>query len=118
MTGIEAEMIGRRLALHLRKNHFEGCHIILDYEEKKLLNGGGAPKAIAELNLPLRHVNFLEKAGYVYIDDMVGMDVFSLEKDLSYIGPKGAVLIGKVVSDALRELRAEETKTVGGETNG
>ncbi len=111
MTGHEADVIGRRLALHLRKNHFDGCHIILDYEEQKL-SDDEPPKAIAELDLPLRIINFLEGAGYVYIDELRGISVFDLEKSISYLGCAGATLVGKVVSDAFRKIRKSESAAI------
>lgn len=102
MTGHEADVIGRRLALHLRKNHFEGCHHILDYEEKKL-SDVGPPTAVAELRIPLRLINVLEAHGYVYVVDMSHTDVFQLERIFG-VGFKHTMLIARAVSDALREM--------------
>lgn len=107
MTGIEADIIGRRIALHLRRNHWEGCHNILDYEEQKLLSAEPVV-AIAELKIPLRMVNLLESHEYIYLTDMLDTNVFQLEKILG-LGPLHTIVIARAVSDAFRKVREDES---------
>ncbi len=112
MTGYEAEVIGRRLALHLRKNHFEGCRDILNYEERKLSETGPST-TIAELRIPLMLINILENNGYVYLSDMAYTNVFQLCRDLPRVRASSTTLICRVVSDAFRDLRANGDNDAG-----
>ena len=79
MTGPEADQLGARLALHLRKNEFVVCHHILDSKEEqcKVAEPYHAP-AIAELDLDLRYINMLEKAGFIYAADLDHIDIHKL----------------------------------------
>lgn len=103
MMGRDADRIGRRLALHLRKNHFEGCHNILDQLEKDLLDVKPLT-AVAELRISLRLINLLESNGYIYLKDMEHTNVFQLNRDLFGLGFSETRVVGKAVSDAFREI--------------
>lgn len=109
MTGPEAEVLCRRLGIHLRKNNFEACRDILDQEEKDMaldVRGLNRPEALAELDLDLRTVNLLERAGYLYLEDMRGISVFRLERELRGAGYPTIRKIGSIVSEAFRKDRA------------
>lgn len=101
MTSNEAEAVGRRIALHLRKNNFMACHDILVTEEQQL----SSPEqitAIAELPIPLGCVNFLEGAGYIYLADLVGVDVTELE--IKELGP----ISKNIIKKALQRWKADK----------
>lgn len=103
MTGIEAENIGRRLALHLRKNNFDACHDILNGTETVMKESKGS-LAIAELPLELRTVNLLEKAGYLYVEDMRSVDFKRLVEEVTNMGKLTAAVIEEVVTKALQRI--------------
>lgn len=82
MTGPEAERIGRKISIHLRRNEFTVCHEILRSlgEQHNLAQSDvDGPTPIAEVRqLELRYVNSLEKAGYIYLEDLDGVDLDDL----------------------------------------
>lgn len=72
MTGPEAERLGRRMALHLRKNQFTLCREILEFAEQE--HGDSLRDTlienIAETGLDLKLINRLESEGYLKIADL------------------------------------------------
>lgn len=103
MTGPEAERLGRKIALHLRKQEFGACHEILDFAEQE--HGDGFHDAmienIAETNLPLRLINKLEEAKYAKIADF--RDVTDKELlAIDLVGKKYLPLIRNAVERAVR----------------
>ena len=92
MTGIEAEQLGRRIAIHLRRNDFEGCRNIINNKErqrKELAESPAEqPTALAEIGLDLRWVNMLEEMGCVYIRDLEGLDLRPFLYTIPNIGDK------------------------------
>lgn len=96
MTGSEADEIGRRLSIHLRKNNFEACHGVLDSIEKERAKKYSSRSTLAETGLSLRWVNFLEASGYLYVDQLSGLSSRDIDKLCSRIrnlGPIAATAI-------------------------
>lgn len=134
MTGSEAEQIGTRIAIHLRRNEFAVCHQILsdlegEQTEREAYEFDAEDEIpIAEvLGHELRYVNALEKAGYIYIDDLDGVDLVCLgDKSsslyLPWFGLKGIQVVeeGRRRAEVVREerrrrqlKRLEELERVG-----
>lgn len=88
MTGIEAEQLGRRLAIHLRRNDFKGCQEIINSEERQREILDEKPTAIAEIGINLRWVNMLEEMGCIYIKDLEGLDLKHFLRTVPDIGDK------------------------------
>lgn len=110
MTGPEADRLGARLALHLRKNEFQVCHHILDSKEVEMKAAShDRVTAIAELNLNLRYVNMLERAGFIYVTDLDHVDIRRLvlrseNNERNMIAEVGR----RTISDALGRTWEEE----------
>ncbi|KKN70635.1 hypothetical protein LCGC14_0429080 [marine sediment metagenome] len=115
MTGFDAESTGRRLAIHLRKNNFAICHIILDTIEQELIaRKKVAPReAIAELPLPLRLVNKLEDLGFLYIKDLADVNFEEMKKEVKYMGDGNIELLTRVVGEALTAIEEERVMVEG-----
>ena len=92
MTGIEAERLGRRLAIHLRRNEFECCRDIINNKERQreilAETPTEQPTALAEIGIDLRWVNMLEEMGCVYIKDLEGLDLKPFLYTIPSIGDK------------------------------
>lgn len=114
MTGKQADIVAGQLGLHLRRNNFEACRDILNnLEEEQLANRSRIPTAIAELSIELRYVNALEKAGYIYIDDLEGVSLHNLRSRglLPQIGAGTVSEITKVLRRARKQQQqAEQTQ--------
>lgn len=107
MIGSEADEIGRRLSIHLRKNNFEACHDVLDTVKKEKATKYNGRVALAETELSLRWVNFLEKSGYLYVDQLQGLsdkDIDKLCRKMRNMGPKAAMAIKIVLGKEENEL--------------
>ena len=93
MTGVEAEQLGRRIAIHLRRNDFASCRDIINNKEhqRKVLAEGPTetPKALAEIGISLRWVNAMEEMGCIYIKDLEGLDLKSFLFSIPNIAEKG-----------------------------
>ena len=132
MTGPEAERVGRRLGIHLRRNEFAAClEIVLSLRDKQMAREfkDAGPKdriPIAELlGSELRYINKLEEAGYIYIEDLDDVDLMDLTRPgplhLSWFGKnKGVGLVERAreKAAAIREKRrkaqtAKELKMAG-----
>ena len=87
MTGQQAEELARRMELHLRYNNFEACRDILDEKEKALKERPSKRKALAETEISIRWVNALEKARYIYVDQLQGKDLKEVCKEIPNMGP-------------------------------
>lgn len=119
MTGPEAEQIGTRIAIHLRRNEFAACYQILNWlYDEQMRRDFGEPDVhecipIAEvLGDELRYVNRLEKAGYIYIEDLDGVDLTDLSDKssplyLAWFGKKGVQVVeeGQRRAEVIREQR-------------
>lgn len=118
MTGREAEAAGRRIAIHLRKGQFAACHnIIKELKQSCRDRKKDVPTAIAELPIDLRWVNMLEEAGYIYIDDLDGVDLDQL--DIKYLSEVGKDQIGRAVTiERERRKRREKRKRLRQEAGG
>lgn len=103
MTGAQADDVGRRMSLHLRRNNFEACHGILSELEWDAEQDSVGPAAIAELPIELRLANALEGAGYIYVDELKTLDEAKL-RAIPNVGPKQVANLIQV----LENLRAEE----------
>lgn len=110
MTGPEADRLGARLALHLRKGDFEVCRHILESAEEATESQDG-PTAIAELNLDLRYVNLLEKEGFIYVSDLDGVDIMNLL--IGWLGEKGRYAILRALQKHQRAKVLERTQQLG-----
>ena len=97
MNGPDADRAGGEISVHLRKNLFSICRDILDQLEAKQREGIGVPVYLAETGMDLRVITILEKAGYVQISDMDGVDVDML--DLRNLGP----VIKESIKNCLRK---------------
>ena len=106
MTGPEAERAGARIAIHLRRNEFGVCREIIRALETQhdLAQSDGVddPTPIAEVRgLDLRYVNALEKAGYIYLEDLDGVDL----EELIRSGPRRISHFGTKAVTALKRAR-------------
>lgn len=103
MTGPEAEQTAARISIHLRRNEFAACHEILGELENRQDPEEDCTEftsiPVAEvLGHELRYVNKLESAGYVYMEDLEGVDLQDLANKfspmyLSWFGRKGVKLV-------------------------
>lgn len=107
MTPKDAELVSRRLELHLRRNQFEVCREILAIAEKEIEST--CPVNIAELDMDLRWVNALDKLGYIKISDLdmfqVPSDWDSLRESVFCLGPAGIGDIRRAVEAAREQIK-------------
>ena len=93
MTGLQADQLGRKLGIHLRRNEFGVCREIIDAVEQEFRQRPRRPDAdgvaIAESGLDLRLVNLLEKEGYLYVGQLQGVDLDGLRQRCSQLGSVG-----------------------------
>ncbi len=113
MTGPEADRVGRRLALHLRKNDFAICQKILKSMENQFrVAEPYRTTAIAELDLELRYINMLENGGFVLISDMDHINVDNLElrskSGRRMLGDKGKQTINRALGRTVQDNRQEK----------
>lgn len=87
MTGQQAGELARRMELHLRYDNFDACRDILDEKEKMLAERPSKRKALAETDIALRWVAMLERAGYIYVDQLEGKDLKEVCKKITNMGP-------------------------------
>ena len=71
----EVQAVTRRIGVQLRSNRFGLCHLIIDELEKAWRQRHDPPTAIAELDIPQRLVELLDREGYVYVSDLEDVDV-------------------------------------------
>ena len=115
MTRDEANVLSRRLQIHLERNHFGLCHAIIEEVEEEQKSRGrddGKIYAIAEIPyVDLVTVSLLEKRrGLIYIKDLEGMT----EEDLLKIDGFGSKRVAKFMKQLARaRKRNEEIELVG-----
>ncbi len=113
MTGIEADQLGRRLSIHLRKNNFEACRDVLDEVEKERAKKRARPLAflgcsqrsrlaLAETRLDMRWVNLLEEQNIMYVDQLRGKNIDKLCHRIRNMGPRAVTAI-KIALNAVKE---------------
>ena len=70
----DAENLSRRLQIHLQRNNFTLCHHIINKAEAEQDNDDGIIIALAEIEeLDQNLISILDKAGYIYLEDLVGV---------------------------------------------
>ena len=112
-TGIESEILEKRIELHLRKNNFGACREIVDTVEKEYFDevqqdksGGREITTLAELRgITLQVVNSLEERGYLYLQDLEGIDVENLYKEIPQVGKRSTHNLSVIVKKAMEHNR-------------
>ena len=107
-----AERRRRRVAIHLKRGNFEACHNIIDDAQAKNQQESDNGECTTLVDLPagcsyhtwLRTVSQLEKAGYIYISDLNGVDIMALR--LPQLGLRSLITI----KQALEEHEEREKK--------
>ncbi len=127
MTASDVMILSERLGLHLRKNHFSACREIIDSAETEYLEtvlqderGGREITTIAELkNVPLGTVTLLERKGYMYLENLDGVDLKNLHKSILHLGEKQANGLSIAVEEARKhnELVRKRTELLAEENN-
>ena len=107
MTGPDADILASRISVHLRKNEFAICTEIIEdtqrnHHEK---NAEGFIEAVAELGLELRLVTLMEKKGYIYLRDLLSVDVHSLHRKIKHFGADGSHAVYLALKRAHRHNR-------------
>lgn len=100
MTANDASILSRRLEIHLMKNNFEVCRNLLEEAEKKGKEGEGVIVNIAELDVSLRVINILEKAGYSLLQEIEDIDVETLHKNVWQLGKVESSLLATAIRRA------------------
>ena len=73
----EVQAVIRRIGVQLRNNRFMLCHEIIKELEEAWRNRHDPPTAIAELDIPERLINMLDREGYIYVSDLDDINVGS-----------------------------------------
>lgn len=107
MTGVEASTLSRQMELHLRRNEFDTCEELLVSARKNTMQRlrTCGKTAIAELHLDLRYVNRLEKEGYIYVEDLTGVDVTKLH--IKHFGISGKLAVQSALERHRRQKNGE-----------
>jgi len=91
-----------KLEIHLERNQFEACRLLLDQAEKEESGSSSLPPlTIAELDLDLRFVNMLEsEGGYIYLSEIEHVDIDAL--DWPNLGAFGKNKIKRAIAAGVR----------------
>ncbi len=72
----DADIAGGRISIHLQKGNFEACEVIISNLRRREESGVEVEGrlAIAQLNIAYRLLNTLEDMGYIYVDELEGIE--------------------------------------------
>ncbi len=110
---VEVELALSRMLVHLQRNEFEACRDVLDGLEAESKTRGvdrEALNCIASLDLDMREINMLEAGGFIYVTDMDGVDLYSL--NLPNMGALERRRIRIAIEGARERLKEEERRSV------
>lgn len=81
----EARKLSLKVLFHLQGNNYEGAISILQKAEAKFLDTSNAQleareelKCVANLPIPCRLTEALDREGYIYVSDLDGVDIDKL----------------------------------------
>jgi hypothetical protein len=109
MNGVDIAKVLRRLKVHLGRHQYEACHSILedleaDFNKDRRLSKEHRDEleCIASLPIEQRLINILEREGYIYVNELDGVDILNLS--IKQLGTKGKRAIYNAVKEARRQL--------------
>tara|TARA_B100000519_G_scaffold202616_1_gene221552 strand:- start:6880 stop:7212 length:333 start_codon:yes stop_codon:yes gene_type:complete len=104
MTEWDAKLYADRVFHLLKSGRFEAAHLCLDEAELSMQKVEKSPlfsKPLAQTELDDRIVNALERAGFLTIGDMAGVDEQYLMQRVQGCGPKGVAEIKRILTDEI-----------------
>ena len=110
MTEWDAKLFADRIFHLLKAGRFEAAHLCIDEAELSMQKVEKSPlfsKPLAQTELDDRIVNALERAGFLTIGDLVGVEEEYLIHRVQGCGPKGVAEIKRILRDEITNRRGK-----------